>query len=1231
MRRLGPALFAMALSYLALAAPGANATPNIGEGYGASAVTDREGTTHLVSYSRASGSDQINYCRIPHGTETCASTKSLPNPCNNYAEYAATNPDVDPPKVLISPFGDVIVMTHGVCGAAPGGGEAARDTNYIYQSTDDGEHFDTGMAFSRRAWTATSSNAAWNTWSASIFDPAQRRIVSVFSVKDNTAASSSLDLKYRGGVTVQGAPLGIVATDSLARLTDDADTRNRDGGGDHPTIVQRGAGQFVVAWTDPDGRIALRQFDQPADTTQTLINDASKWTPITGPSEVNADQPHLVSGPLGTFLMYRYTPNPAADLRDKTWRIRRLEGSTLGAATAIPALDLSVGDGRGYNSTWVPDNTDGRANLVQDQANGRLHFVKGLSTSSSPPWNHVQYMTSDDGVGWSVNALLPRPADLIRDFGGTGRRDQYGVASDLDPWLGVATGAQGFGGMTGWSWQAAQFGFTYPFGGVKLPGTTPPAPVDPDPGNPGGSGGGGGGGTTTTPSDGGGGGGGPAPAPAPTPPASVEDKRCRILQMGALDVLADACFKVDGTAFVASGGVHVNGMDIAGASIRFDPTKLKVTSTGPVNISVGKADPIKLFSGTIDWSVPKGNTFGLGDIDVGKLGSTVFGFKFVGSADVKLVRGAVEIAGNVGLPKLLGGVTADLVLRSDNIASLHVRELKFAFSLAKLGPLDIADASLGFSPEGDYWAGKARFSVPPGMSLAAEIEFRDGALTKLAGAFNPPAPGFPLDAFSVAYLTEIRASLSQNPLTLSGGLTIGAGPPLSKTGPERVVRVDGDLTVTLPENAPVTIRGDGVGSVMGIPIARAYLQYVTDGHISAGGGVKYSFGPFSAEGGFDGWFYDEAFNLEGHAEVCAGVCLGGRVVFSSKGFAACAHALVADVGAGITWGSDLALSLINPGYLLSHLDVMPVGCDVGDYRAVAARAAQATGERSVTFKDGLPSGVVGVIGRDGPPQVALVGPDGTRVEPQPNVPVNTAKAFAFQSLKDRLTWFDVKAPKAGVWKLVPAAGSTPITELRQADGLADPKVTATVTKGKGRQRVLTYKIAPIPGQTVAFAEQRSGSIGAAIADVKNKTKGAVAFTPTAGPGGRRTIIAQVAQKGIPRRTIVVAHYVAPAPPRPATPRLRIRRAGTKLMVSWRKDPQSRRFVVSATLSDGRVLTLAPKVPKVTIPAVAKTTSATIVVRGEDRNGVGGPRATARVKAVKAKHKAKRATAAAWTA
>ena len=134
---------------------------------------------------------------------------------------------------------------------------------------------------------------------------------------------------------MQGAPLGITQTTTLGRLTDDTDNRNRNGGGPHPSIVQRGPGDFVVAWVDPDKKIALRQYVHPEDTSQTAINDASRWTTLAGPSEVNIDEPHLVTGPLGTFLMYRHTPNPDSP-RETDWYIRRLEGSRSARPASCP-------------------------------------------------------------------------------------------------------------------------------------------------------------------------------------------------------------------------------------------------------------------------------------------------------------------------------------------------------------------------------------------------------------------------------------------------------------------------------------------------------------------------------------------------------------------------------------------------------------------------------------------------------------------------------------------------------------------------------------------------------------------------------------------------------------------------------------------------------------------------------------------------------------------------------
>ncbi len=110
----------------------------------------------------------------------------------------------------------------------------------------------------------------------------------------------------------------------------------------------------------------------------------------------------------------------------------------------------------------------------------------------------------------------------------------------------------------------------------------------------------------------------------------------------------------------------------------------------------------------------------------------------------------------------------------------------------------------------------------------------------------------------------------------------------------------------------------------------------------------------------------------------------------------------------------------------------------------------------------------------------------------------------------------------------------------------------------------------------------------------------------------------VAQKGIPRKNLVVARYVAPSPPRAARPRIRLKRGGTKLVVTWGKDAVGKQYVVSAKLSDGRVLLLLPTRPAVTIAGVARATTATITVYVQDASRVKGPSATARLKGVKMK-------------
>ena len=156
-----------------------------------------------------------------------------------------------------------------------------------------------------------------------------------------------------------------------------------------------------------------------------------------------------------------------------------------------------------------------------------------------------------------------------------------------------------------------------------------------------------------------------------------------------------------------------------------------------------------------------------------------------------------------------------------------------------------------------------------------------------------------------------------------------------------------------------------------------------------------------------------------------------------------------------------------------------------------------------------------------------------------------------------------------------------------------------------------------------FAEQGAGvakPISASLAPGRGK----LTFTPADGPGGTRKIIALVSSYGKPRAQLPVATYVAPPPVKPATvKRLKARRSGTKVSVSWAKAANAKRYEIRATLSDGRRLLVRQKGTRWSVPRVAARTRVTITVVGLKADGTRGRKATAKVAAKKAKAKKKR--------
>ena len=100
----------------------------------------------------------------------------------------------------------------------------------------------------------------------------------------------------------------------------------------------------------------------------------------------------------------------------------------------------------------------------------------------------------------------------------------------------------------------------------------------------------------------------------------------------------------------------------------------------------------------------------------------------------------------------------------------------------------------------------------------------------------------------------------------------------------------------------------------------------------------------------------------------------------------------------------------------------------------------------------------------------------------------------------------------------------PIRQIREAYGLPKPVVHAHVS-GRGQAQTVSWRVRPIPGQKVEFAEY--GTDVRHLITTTAKASGKVRFTPQTGPAGHRRIVAIVEQYGLPRATLNVGFFRAP--------------------------------------------------------------------------------------------------------
>jgi hypothetical protein len=318
--------------------------------------------------------------------------------------------------------------------------------------------------------------------------------------------------------------------------------------------------------------------------------------------------------------------------------------------------------------------------------------------------------------------------------------------------------------------------------------------------------------------------------------------------------------------------------------------------------------------------------------------------------------------------------------------------------------------------------------------------------------------------------------------------------------------------------------------------------------------------------------------------------LNGQAILSTRGIAACTNVGFFDGGFGYRWG-DRAPTTFG-------------GCDLSPFRVTAtARAAAAGAARSVRVPAGLPLVGFAVSSPAGAPRVRVSGPGGVAVVTSDRAR-RSATVVVVPDTANRTTYVFVKRPRPGTWRI---ASASPLTSVAVARGLPEPHVKVRVS-GRGARRVLTYSVAPLPGQQVRFTERGAG-VARELGRARGR-RGRIVFKPTVTGNRRRTIQAEVVQNGLPRADLTVARFSAPARRRLVRPKLTAKRTKSALTLSWKPVPGAASYLVEVKSGSTVLQRLVTGKRKVTVSGTPATGALTVTVRALGASVPPGPATTA---------------------
>ncbi len=707
--------------------------------------------------------------------------------------------------------------------------------------------------------------------------------------------------------------------------------------------------------------------------------------------------------------------------------------------------------------------------------------------------------------------------------------------------------------------------------------------------------------------------------------------------IGAMRIRA-GCIRHDGQDLVATPAgpasrfdpvyqISLNGLGLVTgdphAEIRFEMRHHEIQAHGAWTLKVlntpnGDLEFWRTGTGGFTWPLPTGGGSDAGHVThiVGlevshncqaspnECATLPGGFPIEGGLDLGIdlsnYEAVVDVNAAVSTPITVSGRVR---LRVSLVRGLLLDSIGFGIEDATIGAVQLHHLRFTYEPpgmgdpahEGDSWNADVDIQVLA-VRVAGQLVFIDGRFN-YGRADVVFTPGIPI--YAGVFMNRFAAEFGIDPLRVGGGLGMSIA---------AVIQINGDWIYAHYDDGTSRVRIDGDLSIYGNRFAHAYTEYWSNGYFAFGGFVGYRYRNddpdpgFQISGQMDYWLEDQhngTSRYQGDGNVTLQLwVLGGSV-----------HGFV---------NNDWAAGCLDHFYHAAHnfhtnQNEGAPGCDLTAYtfqptrsrpplrpgEAARAGAAALPAARAFSVGAGRRALALEVKGTGGAPKVTLVDPAGHVYTPT-NVPAKIVHDGAFHSIflpKGEITLLRVDNPKPGEWRVQPDAGSVPVAGLRSSDALPPLAIHARVV-GKGRARTLVWHATGLAGRKLSFAE-RGRNTGHTITTTTS-ADGRAAFVLSDGSAGRRTIIAQVTEGGMPMEAPVVASFRAPGPARAARPgRVRLTRSGGDVLVRWTRAPRARGYLLTIRGSDGRRQIQMPgaKTRRARIRFVGPETTMTVTVAG----------------------------------